>query len=69
VLRRNGYRIVADYGNSSVTFRLYKQNGSIATVDFAKLRKLIENVKRVSDYAAVDDKIARLVAKLEAATE
>lgn len=69
VIRRNGHRIVADYGNSPVTFKLYGEEASITTVDLARLRKRIESVKRVADYAAVDAQITQLVAELRAATE
>jgi hypothetical protein len=69
VIRRNGQRIVTDYNDSSVTFRLYGEDHPITTVDLARLRKRIEGVKKVSDYAAVDARIEQLVAELEAATE
>jgi len=69
VIRRNGRRIVVDYGDSSVTFKLYGEEEPITTVDLARLRKRIEGVKRVSDYAAVDARITQLVTELRAATE
>jgi hypothetical protein len=69
VIRRNGYRIVSDYDDSSVTFRLYRAEQPIATIDLAQLRKRIEGVKKVRDYAAVDARIDRLVDQLLAATE
>ncbi len=69
VIRRNGYRIVTEHGNASVTFRLYGSEKPITVVDLARLRKRIEGVKKVKDYAAVDAQIDQLVALLETATE
>src|SRR6266581_3298109 len=45
VIRRNGFRIVTDYGNSSVTFRLYGEEQPISTIDLARLRRRIERVR------------------------
>jgi hypothetical protein len=69
VIRRNGYRIVTDHTNSSVTFRHFREQKTIATVDLARLRKRIEGVKKVRDYAAVDAQIDRIVDLLVTATE
>jgi hypothetical protein len=69
VIRRNGYRIVTDHTNSSVTFRHFREQEPIATVDLARLCKRIEGVKKVRDYAAVDAQIARIVDQLVTATE
>jgi hypothetical protein len=69
VIRRNGYRIISDYHNTSVTFRLYGEQQPITTVDLAQLRTRVESVKRVRDYAAVDAHIDRLVGQLLTATE
>ena len=69
VIRRNGYRIVAKNGHSSVTFSLYGSQNPITTVDLARLRRRIDGVKRVRDYDAVDTQIDRLVGQLVAATE
>jgi hypothetical protein len=69
VLRRKGRRIVTDHGESSVTFHLFGEKSSIATVDLRQLLKKIQSVKKVADYRAVDNQIAQLVELLKKATD
>ncbi len=69
VIRRNGQRIVAEYAGSTVTFRPYGQRQAISHVNLARLRRQIEGVKRVRDYAVVDAQLDQLVANLRDATE
>ncbi|HKW61906.1 MAG TPA: hypothetical protein VJN89_05120 [Candidatus Acidoferrum sp.] len=69
VIRRNGYRVISDYAGSTVTFRLYGERRPITSVDLSRLRKRIEGVKRVRDYAGVDAQVEQLVAQLWDATE
>ena len=55
-------------GETIVSFRLYGEHDSIASVNLRSLRNRIERVKRVSDYAAVDAEIDDLVTQLIDAT-
>jgi len=69
VLRRNGHRVISDHDGSTVTFRLYGAEEPITSVNLARLRKRIERVKKVRDYASVDAQVDQLVAHLRDATE
>ena len=71
VLRRNGKRIITDYSKdgSTVTFRFWGTHGTIASIDLNKLKDRIDRIKRVGDYAKVDDVLERLVVDLKTATD